>query len=134
MRQKNVAAYVDAGSISLFAQQIREALGNVLSVAIHDTDGQLVWAGPGATDEKYWTVNPFLREPLPGIGFCERLSNKNFAYVFYLHKDGGDDDVGTLSVQIGAANPVSLEFAHQEIQPILQCIERQISINAELSA
>lgn len=134
MRQKTVASYVDSGSISLFAQQIIDVLGNILTVAIHDIEGQLVWAGPGDCDGDLWSVNPFIRERMPNIGFCERLSNKNFAYVFYLYHHDTEDPIGTLSLQIGAASPVSLEFAHQEIEPILRCIERQIDINEELSA
>ena len=118
--------------MTLFARQISEILGNVLSVAIHDNAGQLAWAGPGRGAIDDWSVTPFLRERVPGPGFCERLSNKNFAYVFYL----GDADaaLGTVSIQIDPASPQSLEFAHAEIEPIICCIRRQIGINAELSS
>ena len=118
--------------MTLFAKQISEILGNVLSVAIHDTAGQLAWAGPGRGAMDDWSVTPFLRERLPGPGFCERLSNKNFAYVFYLGEI--DTALGTVSIQIDPANPLSFEFAHAEIEPIIRCIRRQIDINAELSS
>ncbi len=134
MRHKNVVSYVDSGSVSLFTRQITEALGNVLAVAIHDTDAQIVWSDDGADDARNWAVKPFLRERSPGVGYCERLSNRNFAYVFYLRRDGSGEDIGTLSVQIDGANATNIEAAHREIRAILECIERQIAINAELSA
>ncbi len=133
MRARKIEKYLDNGSLTLFARQIGESLGNVLSVAIHDDAGQLVWAGPDAHAADMWSVSPFRRERLPGPGYCERLSNKNFAYVFYLGEEE-DDSIGTLSVQIDASNPVSLEFAHAEIEPIIECVERQFEINAELSS
>ena len=134
MRARKIENYLDNGSLTLFARQIAESLGNVLSIAIHDGAGQLVWAGPEAYAAELWTVSPFLRERLPGPGFCERLSNKNFVYVFYLGEEDRDDSIGTLSVQIDASNPMSLEFAHAEIEPIIECVERQFEINAELSS
>ena len=134
MQGQSIASYIDSGSIGLFATQITEALGNVHAIAIHDTDGQLAWVGADQGGKSPWPLNPFKREAVPGVGFCERLDNGRFAYVFYLHC--GDDDVpsGTLSVQIDGSHPISLESAHAEIASILNCIERQIEINAELSA
>lgn len=134
MRKKKIAAYLDTGSIRLFAQQIADTLGNVIAVAIHDTDGQLLWAGPQPNAEDCWPLKPFLRERLPGPGFCERLSNKNFVYVFYLGGDDAEDSMATLSVQIDPSNPTSYEFALREIKPILGCIERQLAINIELAS
>lgn len=134
MRTGKIAKHLDTGSISVFAQQIADILGNVLSVAIHDEAGQLVWAGPDSDASDFWSVSPFLRKRLPGSGFCERLSNKNFAYVFYLDHENMDAPTGTVSIQIDASNPLSFEFAHAEIEPIIDCIKRQLSINAELSS
>ena len=130
----SVAAYLDSGSMRLFAEQISETLGNVIAVGIHDLTGKLVWAGPESRCKNFWSVNPFLRDEVPGRGFVERLSNNNHVYVFYLHCGDNRDKCGTISVQIDSSNPVSLEFARNEIQPVLECIERQISINVELSA
>ena len=134
MRARKIAKYLDTGSITLFARQIVDVLGNVLSVAIHDGAGQLVWAGPDSNAADFWTVSPFLRERLPGPGFCERLSNKNYVYVFYLDGENSDPAIGTVSIQIDASNPMSFEFAHAEIGPIINCIDRQLAINAELSS
>ncbi|MGI9270724.1 MAG: sensor domain-containing phosphodiesterase [Woeseiaceae bacterium] len=131
---KNFAAYLDSGSMRLFAEQIADALGNVIALGLHDLNGKLVWSGPDSNSKTLWTVNPFLRQDVPAGGFVERLSNKNFVYVFYLHYGEEKEQCGTLSVQIDSSNPVSVEYAQKEIEPVLACIERQISINAELSA
>lgn len=132
--ENSIGTYMDSGSMQLFAEQISDALGNVIAVGIHDLDGKLVWAGPESRSRNFWSVNPFLREAVPGGGFVERLSNKNYVYVFDLHCGDDREQCGTISVQIDSSNPVSLEFAQKEIAPILACIERQIGINAELSA
>lgn len=132
MRTKKIEKYLDAGSLNLFAGQIADTLDNVVSVAIHDDAGELVWAGPRENARDDWTVSPFLHEPVPGVGFCERLSNKNFVYVFYLGGDG--DQMGTVSIQIDSSHPMSLEFAHDEIKAIINCIGRQLEINSELSS
>ena len=134
MRTKKVENYLDTGSLNLFSRQIAETLSNVISVAIHDCAGQLVWAGPDGDARDCWTVSPFLRAPMPGLGFCERLSNKNFVYVFYLGGGDSEHSMGTISIQIDAAHPMSLEFAHAEVEPILGCIERQLEIHSELSS
>lgn len=134
MRRKKIDNYLDTGSLNLFARQIVETLGNVIAVAIHDSAGQLIWAGPDEDARDYWSVSPFLHEPVPGLGFCERLSNKNFVYVFYLGGAESDRSMGTVSIQIDASHPMSLEFAHAEIEPIIGCIERQLEINSELSS
>ena len=134
MQQKNIGAYLESGSLGLFAQQIVDIVQGAFAVAIHDTDGLLVWAGPNEGDAERCSVNPAGRERAPGPGFCEKLDDQNLAYVFYLAGTESDDLLGTLSVMVQSARPVSLEFAHRELQPILQCIERQVAINAELSS
>ncbi|MBT8101187.1 MAG: EAL domain-containing protein [Gammaproteobacteria bacterium] len=130
----STAAHLDSGAMQLFAEQIADALGNVIAVAVHDLGGKLIWAGPESRSKSFWTVNPFLRAAVPGDGFVERLSNKNYVYVFYLNYGEDETQYGTLSVQIDSSNPVSLEYAQKEVAPILACIERQIGINVELSA
>ena len=134
MGTKKIEKYLDTGSMNLFARQIAETLGNVVSVAIHDSAGQLAWAGPHEDARDDWTVSPFLRAPVPGVGFCERLSNDNFVYVFYLKDEDSDQSMGTVSIQVSSSHPMSLEFAHTEVEQILHCIERQLTINSELSS
>jgi diguanylate cyclase (GGDEF)-like protein len=132
--RNNIAAYLDAGSMRLFAEQISDTLGNVIAVAVHDLNGKLIWVGPESRSKRFWKVNPFLRQEVPGAGFVERLSNRNYVYVFYLCYDDDKTPCGTLGVQIDSSNPLSLEYARKAIEPVLACIQRQIGINAELSA
>jgi len=134
MGQKKIGAYLDSGSLGLFVQQIVEILEGAVAVAIHDTDGHLVWASPNEGDSKRCTVNPFVRARIPGAGFCEQLDDQNLAYVFYLDCEESDDLMGALSVLVESSHPVSFESAYCELQPILTCIERQVAINAELSS
>ncbi len=134
MRTKKIEKYLDTGSLTLFSQQILQALENSISVAVHDAAGRLVWAGPDEENRPDWAVSNFLREPIPGNGYCERLSNSNFVYVFYLGNSEADESMGTVSIQLADSHPISLERAHAEVAPIIQCIERQMEINSELSS
>ncbi len=83
MQQKNIGAYLESGSLGLFARQIVEILQGAFAVAIHDTDGVLVWAGPNEGDGERCTINPATKKRAPGPGYCERLPSRNMAYVFY---------------------------------------------------
>jgi diguanylate cyclase (GGDEF)-like protein len=134
MQQKKIGAYLESGSLGLFAQQILDIVQGAFAVAIHDTDGLLVWAGPNEGDGERCSVNPAGKARGPGPGFCEKLDDQNLAYVFYLAGTESDDLLGTLSVMVKSPRPVSLEFAYRELQPILKCIERQVAINTELSS
>jgi diguanylate cyclase (GGDEF)-like protein len=134
MRAKNLASYLDTGSMTLFAQQIVDTLGNVIAVSVHDPAGQLVWSAPDSAAGNHWSVSPFLAKRQPGPGYCERLSNKNFAYIFYLTGEKSADPIATLSIQVEPTDSSSYELAYETIRPILTCIERQLTINAELSS
>ncbi len=133
MRQQNVAAYLDAGTIAVFAQQIVEALDRVATLALHQIDGRLIWAGPDRAARELWLSNPFLRENIPRGGYVERLGD-HAVCVFGLWQADSDPPVATLSVKIDAAAAFDFEAARREIVPIIDCIERQIAINSELSA
>ena len=131
MRNSNVAAYLDAGSISVFAQQITEAVGGVATIALHELDGQLIWAGPDQESRDVWTSNPFLRADLSKDGYVEHLGTYSI-FVFPLHLD--DTAVATLSLRVEARRHQDFESIRGEIVPIIECIERQLGINCELSA
>ena len=131
MRNSNVAAYLDAGSIAVFAQQIIEALGGVATIALHERDGQLIWAGPGQQSRELWASNPFLRDQLPEDGYAEHLG-KYSVFVFPLCL--ADELVATLSLRVEARRHRDFDVLRKEILPIIECIERQMSINCELSA
>ena len=133
MGQKNIGAYVDSGSLGLFVQQIIDFLKGAIAVTIHDRDGSLVWASPDEGDNARSTFNPSVRARIPGPGFCEKLDDQNLAYVFYLESKESDNLTGTLSVTVKSSHPVSFDSAHRGLKPVLTCLERQISINSELS-
>lgn len=77
MGQKKIGAYLDSGSLGLFVQQIVEIVEGAVAVAIHDTDGHLVYAGPNEGDSKRCTINPLIRARIPGPGFCEQFDDQN---------------------------------------------------------
>ncbi len=131
MRTSNVAAYLDAGSITVFAQQIMEALGGIATIALHERDGQLIWAGPGQQSRELWASNPFLRENLPRDGYVEHLGTYS-VFVFPLNLD--DETVASLSLRVEARRHEDFGTLRAEILPIIDCIERQMAINSELSA
>ena len=62
MQQKNIGAYLDSGSLGLFAQQIVDIVQGAFAVAIHDPNGLLVWAGPNEGDGDRCSFNPAGRE------------------------------------------------------------------------
>ena len=134
MPQKSIGDYLESGSLGLFAQQIVESLQGAVSVAIHDTEGQLVWAGPNETDSGKFAIEPPANGHRRGTGFRKQLDELNLVYVFYLGSEDSGELIGTLSVIVQSSNPVTFEYAQSELQPILTCIERQVAINAELSS
>jgi len=134
MGQKKIGDYLDSGSLGLFVQQIVDFLEGTIAVTIHDADGRLVWAMHEEGDNERDIVESVVRERIEGPGFSEQLDDQKFVYVFYLDCEKSDDLTGTLSVLVESSRSISFEFAYHELQPILTCIERQVSINAELSS
>ncbi len=134
MGHRKISAYLDTGSLVLFAQHVVEVLEGAVAVAIHDSDGALVWAGPNEGDGEHCKINPFAGERSSGPGFCQQIDDQNIAYVFYLDCEESGDLISAMSVIVQSAKPVSFESANRELQPIVACIERQVAINAELSS
>lgn len=110
MSQKNVSTEIDPGSMSVFSEQILEAVGGARAVTVHDTAQQLVWSSSDDT------------------------SGNAHAYAFDLTHVGCTDPIGTLSVLSDAPWRDSAEFVYETIEPILRCVERQIDITTELSS
>ncbi len=132
MSQPDPEIRIDPGSMSVFAAQILEALGDAQAVAIHDTAGQLIWAGPGAPDIATWRSTPL--PPGQDTGVMHRPSEDGTVYAFPLDHAGTESRIGTLAVLTTARDPHSVDFVHSVIEPVLHCIERQIDISTELSA
>jgi len=133
MHNNNVADYLDAGSVRLFAQQISEAFDGVAGVAIHDTSGRLVWSGAGSAPGAAWLDVLPTADALTDSGHCTGIDDGGLVYTFPLERKAGGL-AGTLSVCIAAGDAPPLSRAREELSPILACVERQIEINAELSA
>jgi diguanylate cyclase (GGDEF)-like protein len=134
MGQKKIASNLDSGSLGLFVQPIMEIFDGAVSVAVHDCDGNRVWPGPDTADSTLDLVKPNVSERFPGPGYCEQINERLLGYMFYLQSEQSDDLLGILTVLVNSVDPVGLEAAHREVQPILACIERQVAINAELSS
>ena len=134
MGQRKISDYLDTGSLVLFAQHVVEVLEGTVAVAIHDIDGELVWAGPDEGASEYCKINPFAGERPEDTGFCRQLDEQNTAYIIYLDCEESDDLMSAMTVMVRTAEPVSFDSAYRELRPIVACIERQVAINAELSS
>ena len=134
MGQRKVSDYLDTGSLVLFAQHVIEVVEGAVAVAIHDIDGELVWAGPNEGDSEHFKINPFAGERPSGTGFFQQIDEQNLVYIIYLDCEESDDLMSAMTVMVRSSNPVSFEDAYRELKPIAACIERQVAINAELSS
>ncbi len=119
MKQDNLLIRIDPGSMSVFATQILDAVRDARAVIVRDAAGQVAWASPGLGEKD--------------IGRFDDTADQN-TYVFDLKHASSNDRIGTVGILTNAPDPDSTEFVHSVIEPILQCIERQVDINAELSA
>ncbi len=119
MKQDNLLIRIDPGSMSVFATQILDAVRDARAVIVRDAAGQVAWASPGLGEKD--------------IGRFDGTADQN-TYVFDLKHASSNDRIGTVGILTNAPDPDSTEFVHSVIEPILQCIERQVDINAELSA
>ncbi len=119
MKQDNLLIRIDPGSMSVFATQILDAVRDARAVIVRDAAGQVAWASPGLGEKD--------------IGRFDDTADQN-TYVFDLKHASSNDRIGTVGILTNAPDPDSTEFVYSVIEPILQCIERQVDINAELSA
>ena len=110
MNQKKTAIHIDPGSMSVFATQILEAVDDARAIVVQDSAGRVVWTNSDDTD-----------------------SGEN-ACVFDLGHASVRGRIGTLSILTTSRASLNVELVHDAIKPILRCVERQIEINAELSA
>jgi diguanylate cyclase (GGDEF)-like protein len=134
MLRSKLRTYLDTGSLTLFSQQILEALIGAKSVAVHDSDGVVVWIGPDDSEKSLWDATPLTGANSSGKGYRKDLEDQHVVYVFFLHDDSVNESIGTLSVLVKSGHPISFEFAFKEIKSVLECVNRQLSVNVELSA
>ncbi len=134
MLRSKLKTYLDTGALKLFSQQILETLIGAKSVAIHDSDGKLVWMGPDDSDKDLWDATDSLGEVSSGMGQRRDMGDEQVVYVFRLHDDSANESVGTLSVLVKSGHPLSFEMAYKQLKSVLECVNRQLSVNVELSA
>ena len=134
MLRSKLRKYLDTGSLTLFSQQILETLIGAKSVAIHDSDGILVWLGPDDSDKNLWDVATALGADSSDMGYRRDMGDQQVVYVFFLNDASANESVGTLSVLVKSGHPLCFEFAYKELKSVLECVNRQLSVNVELSA
>jgi len=134
MNQTTIAIHIDAGSMSVFAAQIVEALDDARAVVIHDAAGRVIWASPGDADAESWSIDALPSRREAGVGVAVRQDSGNYAYVFELHHASVSGRIGMLSVLTGSPKARNIKNVHEAIDPVIRCVERQIDINAGLSA
>ncbi len=125
---------IDPGSMSVFAAQIIEVVRDAAAVVIYDTAGQAVWASSGVPEDDTRRHNLPRHEAGPRSGTVLQLDDGDSAYLFDLkHADSGSR-IGVLAIRARVCDPDDIESVHRSVKPILNCIERQVEINNELSA
>ena len=134
MNQTNSRIFIDPGSMSVFADQILDALDDASAVVVHDAKRRVIWASSEVVAEDAWLNKALPAEAESRSGVVAQRTADKTAYVFDLEHASADDRIGTLSVLCETRHPESVELVQRAIRPIVRCVERQIDINAELSS
>ena len=132
MNQTSTGIYIDPGSMSVFAAQILEAMDDARAVIVHDPARRILWASSDLKEFDASIIDAQPADSVSGIGAMYRGGEFGNVYVFDLKHAA--DRIGTLSILTDSRRPKSVDAAHAAIEPVLRCVERQIDINAELSA
>ena len=132
MGHRALSVYLDQGTLELFAQQIIETVDGAKSVAVHDRQNGLVWPKRESCPAELCDLPELPHTDAEGHRI--RLGTGRFLYAFYLRQADEPVARGTLSVLVDTAQPAALDSILGALQPVLACLERQLSINTELSA
>ena len=131
MDTTKTTTYLDRGYLSLFADQIINAVNGAQFVAMHGPNGRLIWEGPDQDNTVLeWNRIAPQNPAVPGAQY--RVADNHHVYVFRLGSESNTH--GCLSLFVNTSNPIDFETIHYLLRPMLQCLERQFEINAELSA
>ena len=133
MRPDKLAAYLDVGTVSVFARQIVDAIDGVTSVALHDPDGRLLWAGPDRDAGGDWALFEVPQHEIPRDGYGERCG-AGTVHVFPLSLDDHDEHAATLSLLLSSGTSADHGTVASEARSFIRCVERQMAINCELSS
>ena len=136
MSAQPLSAYLDTGSLNLFARQICEAVEGAQDVSIFDEEGRRVWSAPLAEDVPRARIpESLIRRALKTEeGMHTGLEGCRDLYTFVLREKSQGDCMGALCVLVRNTSSVPFEKLSNALRPILVCVERQLAINAELSA
>jgi diguanylate cyclase (GGDEF)-like protein len=119
---------IDSSSIERLAAQIREAVEGTLCVLLRAGEGEVVWTSD-RSEHKSWTS----RLP-PRAGAEARraaLGGGRHFYEFPMQADNHSNL--TLSLLVVRLEPPSTGAVFRLIQPLLECVERQLMVDATLS-
>lgn len=136
MPKRPLGAYLDTGSLKLFARQIFEAVKGAQEIVICDEQGRVVWSASQSEEA------PPIRVPESLVlsameteeGMHTGLEGCRDLYTFVLREEGHGDPMGVLCVLVRNTETVPFEKLVKQLKPVLSCVERQLAINAELSA
>lgn len=121
--------YLDRGYLKLFAEQILNSVNGALRIALHDTDGRLLWEGPDSEGDAVLWKHP--DQPGGEINTLVSLDPHHHVYTFEVCVE--HLGCNTLSVFVRASEPLDFGTIQYLLSPLLNCLERQIEINTELS-
>ena len=125
-------AYNDKGYLTLLAQEVLKAINGAKAVSLRDSENREVWTGPTPQDE------PVHWDRLLRPGSDQKPGLKSFGpntHVYVFQATGVEQDFyHTLCVYVVAADPIDYETAAYLLKPLLESLNRQLAINAELSA
>lgn len=122
-------SYIDHGSIEQFSAQILEAVENAHAVLLRAPGGGVLWAS-GRVDDWLWPAKA--PSSIPSPARHSEVGPGRHAYDFRLRAN--DREHLDLSVLVKRLEPVAPAKIFDAIQPILECLERQLALNASLSS
>ena len=131
-KDQGIRDYLDAGTLTLFAGQLKDGLDDVLSVAVYGADGRRAWCGPGGDDARHWPDDGFVHNVFASDAGCVELASGRFAHAFPLGRPG-EEQLGQLLVQT-RGRQLEAEHARRIVKPILDCLHKQLDISIELTA
>lgn len=127
-----IRKYLDTGSLNLFARQLVDSLEAARGIAVCDADGAIAWCGPDDDAASAWPVNELPGGPTSRGDATRDLGDGSFAHAFPINPAGEGD--GFLLVRTDSAAPLPSEDVRRSVQPILNCIHKQLDIGLGLSA
>ncbi|MEM7280820.1 MAG: EAL domain-containing protein [Pseudomonadota bacterium] len=132
MSTKTRHAYHDKGYLTLFAKGILEAINGAQCVALLGAGCNVIWEGPEDQVETVLWDRLLSVSQTKNSGLVE-VDEHGHIYVF--HQDQKETEFyQSICVYVRAQNPIDFDTVSYLLQPLIQSLQRQLTINAELSA